>query len=201
MTNDASPPEIFIEAYREGGYAPWDIGQPQQAFVELEAAGRVGPSVLDVGCGTGENTLWMADRGHEAWGVDLVEAAVDKARGKAAERGSAATFRVADALDLGALGRTFATVIDCGCFHTFDDDQRARFSASLWEVLQPGGLYHLLCFNEHSEGPGPRRVRQEEIHATFAGGFRVIEVRPHRFSSLIHDGGAPAWLATLERTP
>lgn len=171
--------------------------------MELEAAGRIGPTVIDVGCGTGENTLWMAQRGHEAWGVDNVEAAVEKAKAKAAERGITATFRVADALDLGALGRTFATAIDSGCFHTFDDDQRSRFCASLRTVLEPGGLYHVLCFNEneHTEGRGPRRVRKEEIVTTFAGGFRLIEVRPHRFSSLIHEGGAHAWLATLERIP
>jgi SAM-dependent methyltransferase len=201
MSDGAPPPERFIEAYREGGSAPWDIGRPQQAFVEVEATGRIGPSVLDVGCGTGENTLWMAERGHQAWGIDRVEAAVDKARVKAEERGLAATFRVADALDLGSLGRTFATAIDSGCFHVFDDQERVRFVASLWAVLQRGGLYHVLCFNEHTEGPGPRRVRQEEIHGTFAGRFRVIEIRPHRFSSLVHDGGAHAWFATLERIP
>jgi hypothetical protein len=45
--------EHFIAAYE--GQAPWDIGRPQEAFVRLADSGQVHGSVLDVGCGTGDN--------------------------------------------------------------------------------------------------------------------------------------------------
>jgi cyclopropane fatty-acyl-phospholipid synthase-like methyltransferase len=192
-------PDRFIGAYEEGGNAPWDIGRPQPVFVELEAAGRIGGSVLDIGCGTGENALFLASRGHEVWGVDFIETAVAKARAKAAERAVAATFRAGDALELGALGRTFDAAIDAGCFHTFSDEQRVRFVESLAGALRPGGVYHLLCFSDLEERPGPRRLREDEIRAIFSPGFQVVELRRTRFESLLHEGGAHAWLARIER--
>ena len=59
--------------------------RPRPDFVAL--ADRVHGAVLDAGCGTGEHALFYAARGHEAWGVDMVPAAIDKARAKAAGRG------------------------------------------------------------------------------------------------------------------
>ena len=46
----------FENAY--AGQAPWDIGKPQQVFVDV--ADRVTGSVLDAGCGTGDNALYFA---------------------------------------------------------------------------------------------------------------------------------------------
>src|SRR5688572_11025867 len=85
----------FFHAIYDGA-PPWDIGRPQPDFVAI--AGAVRGSVLDVGCGTGEHALFFAGRGHEAWGIDMVPAAIALARAKAAERGLEATFVVGDAL-------------------------------------------------------------------------------------------------------
>ena len=96
----------FIEAYK--GKPPWDIGRPQPAFEALADAGEIAGPVLDAGCGTGENTLFLAARGLEVVGVDAVEAAVEAARRKAVARGLDAEFLVHDALALEGLGRRFA---------------------------------------------------------------------------------------------
>jgi len=157
--------------------------------------------VLDVGCGTGENALYLAARGHDVLGIDLVEAAVAGAREKAARRGVPATFQVGDALALQKLERTFDTAFDAGCFHVFRDEDRPRYAAGLAAVLRPGGLFHLLCFSEHEDRSGPRRVPQEDIRATFAPWMNVVTIEAVRFESLAHEGGALAWLATLERLP
>jgi hypothetical protein len=54
------------------GQAPWDIGRPQQAF--LDVADRITGSILDAGCGTGDNALFFASRGHKvSWPFDLPE--------------------------------------------------------------------------------------------------------------------------------
>jgi SAM-dependent methyltransferase len=143
----------------------------------------------------------LAARGHEVVGVDVAAAAVERARRKARERGLTATFQVADALDLdpGALGRTFDTVIDCGLFHTFTDEGRERYAASVARVLAPGGVLHLMCFSEETPGDwGPRRVRQREIRALFGGGFRVVSIRAARFDTNL-DEEIHAWLATVVR--
>jgi len=87
--------------------------------------------VLDVGCGTGEHALMAAGRGLKATGIDAAPTAIRLAREKAARRSLDARFEVWDALDLPAFGEQFDTVLDCGLFHVFDDDERARFVASL----------------------------------------------------------------------
>lgn len=187
----------FFSAYP--GKPPWDIGRAQENYLRLADAGAVRGSVLDVGCGTGENALLFSERSHEAWGIDMVPAAIELARAKAKERGLGAHFEVADALALGELGRTFETVIDSGLFHVFSDEDRLLFRQSLERVLQPGGTYFLLCFSDAEQGTcGPRRIRQEEIRATFGAPWRVVSIEATRFESTMHEGGARAWFAAIE---
>jgi cyclopropane fatty-acyl-phospholipid synthase-like methyltransferase len=188
----------FETAYREGD-TPWEIGRPQQSFVCLAEIGEVQGAVLDVGCGAGENALFLARRGHEVWGVDLAPTAVARAQRNAAEQGLTATFRVCDALQLEQLGRQFDTVIDSGCFHFLSDEQRELYVRGLEQVLRPGGRYFLLCFNEHETLPyGPRRLTRREIESIFAGaGWQVRRIDPALFE--VAFGTARAWLATIVR--
>jgi cyclopropane fatty-acyl-phospholipid synthase-like methyltransferase len=184
--------------------APWDIGRPQPAFVRLADQGLLTGQLLDSGCGTGEQTLLAAERGADALGADISPRAIERARGKAAERGVAARFEVADTLHLGELGLTFDTIIDCGMFHTFDDDGRGQYVTSLAGVLRPGGSCYLMCFSEHQPGTfGPRRVRQDELHAAFADGWDVTSIEAAAFDINANFGfstpTAQAWLATIRR--
>ncbi|MEP0845935.1 MAG: class I SAM-dependent methyltransferase [Phycisphaerae bacterium] len=189
---------LFHEIY--DGTPPWEIGRPQPVFERLAAAGEIAGDVLDVGCGTGENALMLAARGLRVVGVDFVPAAIERARQKCAQRGLVAEFVVGDALELGGLGRTFDTVIDCGLFHTFSDGDRPRFAASVRAALRPGGRLILMCFSEHETSEkGPRRVTQAELRAAFSYGWRVESVEAALFDSNIHAGGARAWLARIAR--
>ena len=190
-------------AYAGSTPPPWDLGRPQAAFVRLAEQGLLIGQVLDVGCGTGEQTLLAASSGAEALGVDVSPLAVERARGKAAARGIKARFEVADALSLGDLGLSFDTVIDSGLFHVFDDDNRTRYVASLASVLRPGGHLYLMCFSDRQPGTlGPRRVSQEELRAAFRGGWTVLAIQADTFA--VNPGVFPAttvqaWLATVSR--
>jgi SAM-dependent methyltransferase len=192
------PPRDFDAAYREGT-PPWDIGRPQAEVIALVEAGEIVGNVLDVGCGTGENALHLASLGKRVMGVDASPTAIARAKAKAAERGLAATFQVADALRLGRLHRRFETVLDVGLFHVFPDEARRPYAESLCEVLSPGGKLHVLCFSdEEPEGPGPRRVQEYDLRAAFRSLFAMVDVRAARFERL---GAEPAkaWLGTLVR--
>ena len=204
QTPDAPPPSRFVAAYEGEPPPPWDIGRPQPAFVELEARGFVQSPVLDVGCGTGENALFLAARGHEVVGVDFVPRAIEKARAKAAERDLQATFAVGDVLALEPPARPFATAIDSGVFHVFDDSDRVRYVASLAAAVRAGGRLHILVFSdrEPTDWGGPRRVRKDEIEESFTRlrGWNVRSIEPARFHSHHHgETGGEAWLATMER--
>ena len=193
------PTMTFESAYRNG-VPPWDIGRPQPAIVRLADQGLIAGQVIDLGCGTGENALYLASRGLTVVGVDAAPTAISRAHEKARLRGTEATFLVADALALEALERTFDVGIDCGLFHTFSDADRVRFERSLQRTLRAGARYVLLCFSEHQPGElGPRRVTQAEIRTTFAAGWTVDSIVAERFAAQLPRGGAEAWLALLTR--
>lgn len=198
MSDPDREPTSFEEAYE--GVPPWEIGRPQRAIVRASEAGLVQGSVLDVGCGTGENALFLAQRGHYVWGVDLVDAAVEKARRSAAERGLDARFFVLDALELDALDRTFDTVVDSGLFHVFDAKERERYVDMLARVVRPGGRALVLCFSDLEPGDwGPRRVSRSELRAAFASGWTLGSIEPVRYETNLEEGAAHAWLAVALR--
>jgi SAM-dependent methyltransferase len=192
--------EDFDTSYQAGGTAPWDIGRPQPAFVRLLEAGEIGGRVLDVGCGTGEHALMAAGAGLTAAGVDAAPTAIALAREKAAQRSLEVRFEVADALALPGLGEPFDTVLDCGLFHVFDDDDRARFVASLGSVVVSGGRYFMLCFSDSEPGDwGPRRVGQDELRRSFADGWQVDGIEEAVLEITTRPAGAQAWLASFTR--
>ena len=188
----------FDEMYT--GTPPWDIGRPQPAFLALAESSALVGSVLDVGCGTGEHGLMAASLGLETTGVDLAEVAIASARAKAEDRGLSARFLVWDALDLPGLGQQFDTVLDCGLYHIFDDDDRPQFLTSLRGAVRPGGRYFMLCFSDRQPGDwGPRRIPEAELRENFADGWRIDSLEPAVIEITIDPAGAQAWLAAMTR--
>ncbi len=181
----------------------WEIGRPQPAIIELWDRGLVTGSVLDAGCGTGENALFLAERGLPVWGIDLAGSAIGMARSKAAVKNlPAARFLIGDALRLERLGLVFDTVIDVGLFHALRDEERDLYVASLGRAVRPGGLVHILCYSDQEPGDdGPRRIGRDEISAAFRSSWRVASIEPSRIERNIRRGPARAWLATVGREP
>ncbi|MFI7061213.1 class I SAM-dependent methyltransferase [Kribbella sp. NPDC050124] len=185
-------------SYQDGPPA-WDFGGPQPAVVR--AAARFTGTVLDAGCGSGENALHVASLGLPVLGVDVAETALALAREKAAARGLKAEFTYADALQLERLGRRFQTVLDCGLFHTFDADERRAYVASLAAVIESGGSLYILCFRDAGPGSGPHPLIRADLESPFTTGWTIVEVSPTEIrANLPNSTEAPAWLATIRRT-
>ena len=171
-------------------------------------ADQITGSVLDVGCGTGENALFFAARGRNVTGIDFLDVPISRAKRKADERGVATTFLVKDALTLNDWSERFDNVIDSGLFHVFSDDDRKKYVEALATVLKPGGWLFLMCFSDEEPGTqGPRRVSKAELHDAFAAGWVIesiesarFEVRPDLTDLNFSEGGPKAWFAVVQRT-
>lgn len=195
------------DASYHDGPAPWDVGHPQPTIVRLAAQGAFRGTVLDAGCGTGENAFHIAGLGLpdvSILGVDVAETALKLARVRAKEAGFGAVveFATADAFALQRLGRTFQTVLDSGLFHTFNADERPRYAASLASVTEPGGMLYVLCFSDDGPDTGPHPISRDDLRAAFSPdrGWRIVTIESDRVQTRYHDdNGAPAWLATVTR--
>jgi SAM-dependent methyltransferase len=191
----------FDESYK--GTPPWDIGRPQKDFVLAEERGELRGPTLDVGCGTGENSLFFSSCGYEVVGIDASARAIEKAQEKARKRKiHGATFVVADALNLShELNRTFDNVIDCGLFHVFTDGQRSKFVKSLHSVLKENGKYFMLCFSElePTSWGGPRRVSQREIRESFSDGWKINYINESRIETNLDYVTGKAWFSSITR--
>jgi cyclopropane fatty-acyl-phospholipid synthase-like methyltransferase len=187
------------------GQPRWEIGRPQKAIIDV--ADQITGSILDSGCGTGENALFFAERGCKVTGIDFLAEPVTIAERKAAERGLTATFLVMDALALKELPEVFDNVIDSGLFHVFSDDDRRRYVDGLASILKPGGRLFLLCFSDEEPGTqGPRRVSRQEIEDAFAKDWVIesiershYEVRPDPNDSSFKNGGPRTWFVVVRR--
>ncbi len=107
----------FNKIYAGEERPPWDVDGPTPFVRDLAHAGEIRGCVLDAGCGTGENALYLAAQGHQVVAVDAAPAAIQKATVKSRQRGVDVTFAVADVRDLSELDVRFDTIIDAGLFH------------------------------------------------------------------------------------
>jgi SAM-dependent methyltransferase len=200
---------IFDEAYAQGR-APWDIGEPQPAVVELARAGHFRGRILDVGCGTGEHTLLLARLGYRVLGVDASSPAIARAKAKAKALDVDAHFEVGDALKLD--GGPYDTVLDSALFHIFDDGDRGTYVASLHQVMRPGGRLHILALSDEGPGFGPE-VDETTIREAFGAGWRLAALERSQFIGVVtmeeqvekvglplgQRVHLPGWLATVRR--
>ena len=193
--------KFFDNAYE--GTPTWDIGRPQGAVVRLAAGRSIAGPVVDVGCGTGDNSLYLASLGLEVVGVDFARGAIDKARAKASGSpvGERVEFVVWDALRVDELGREFQTAIDVGMFHSLQPDRRRPYADSLRGAVAPGGWAFLVCWSTRNPlGLGPERIARADIRAAFRHGWSVEAIEEERLETLLPVREVHAWLARLNRT-
>jgi cyclopropane fatty-acyl-phospholipid synthase-like methyltransferase len=144
----SDPLAFFSSVYEET--PPWDIGAAQPAMSALLAKYPPTDPILDVGCGSGDLSIYLAKLGHQVLGIDFVETAIINAQNKLGplptEVAHQLNFQVADALRPSLLQQQFGAVVDSGFFHLFDSSQCDRFIDELAITLLPYGQYYLHKF-------------------------------------------------------
>ena len=191
----------FAGMYAEG-IPPWQIDRPQPEVVQLIEQGKFESPVLDLGCGTGDNTIELARHGLVVKGLDAVPEALERARKKTEQAGlkQSPEFVLGDALRLAESGVKARTVLDCALFHTFSDEERKKYIRGLEAVLSPGGRLHILSFSElETRQPGPRRLSLSEITGSFRAGWKVEDSVRCRYWDRVRPDGAHAWRVSFVR--
>ena len=191
----------FAGMYAEG-IPPWQIDRPQPEVIQLIEKGKFESPVLDLGCGTGDNTIELARHGLVVKGLDAVPEALERARKKTEQAGlkQSPEFVLGDALRLAESGLKARTVLDCALFHTFSDEERKDYIRGVEAVLSPGGRLHILSFSElETRQPGPRRLSLSEITGSFGAGWRVEDSVRCRYWDRVRPDGAHAWRVTFVR--
>jgi methyl halide transferase len=187
--------------YREGT-TPWDSGLPSKELQRVLTehtltAGRA----LELGCGTGTNAVFLAQRGFDVTAVDCSSLALEQAREKGADAGVSVDWIEADVQNFGAGLQPFDFVFDRGCYHCCRRVDLPEYLATLKNVTRPGTRYLSLCgnANEQSEGQGPPRVTEEEIRTELGGLFEIDHVRAFHFEDPGGVLGPLGWSVLMSR--
>jgi SAM-dependent methyltransferase len=149
----------FVERYATGE-VPWDAQLPPpevEALVGTLDAGRA----LDLGCGYGRTSIYLAQHGWQVDGVDFVPQAIAEAKRRAAEAGVAQQIRFwqGSVAELGFLNGRYDLAIDIGCMHVLSPPLQLAYRDELLRLLRPGAAYLLFARlknpdDDPEQGPG-----------------------------------------------
>jgi SAM-dependent methyltransferase len=183
---------LFFEfAYRFGA-TPWDHTTPPPELVEIiDGERKISPGrALDLGCGTGNSSIYMAERGWTVTAIDFAGPAIERARRKAGARHLVIDLRRGDVTRLADAGvdGPFDLVYDLGCFHGLPAEARELYAGEVARVSGPGSTYLLYAFSTAPFGRrGPTGVPRQTVEEILAPAFELIEARPGT------GPGAPFW--------
>lgn len=172
---------------------PWNKPDPPAMLVEMVESGVVTPcAAVDLGCGAGNQAVWLASRGFRVTGMDVSAVALDLAARLAASRGVSCRFLQANlAADVpDGLDGSFDFAYDWEVLHHVFPEDRPRYATNVHRLLRPAARYLSVCFSEAdapafgAEGKWCRTPigtllylsSEEEIEALFAPLFRVDDL-------------------------
>lgn len=151
-------PGFYNVLYRLG-LAPWDK-EVRPELVGLVADGRLSPerqhSVLDLGCGTGAEVVFLAEKGFgNVVGVDFSAVAIRKAQARAHAAGvqDRCRFVLADVAgpDVAAVEDSYDLILDFGALNDTEGEQRRAVAAAIRRMSHPGTVVLAFCFSGAKE--------------------------------------------------
>ena len=158
---------------------PWHQEEPPEYLIELVEKKVVEGPVLDICCGAGTNSVFLAQKGFEVHGIDIAAKAVEMANQKARKGKVSCSFIAGDAIHLPYLDGRFSFIFDRGCFHHIPVGLRERFVEGVARVLKKGGRYQLNCFSD--KDPYFNGLSKGDIKKYFSKHFDIESMRKVEF--------------------
>jgi SAM-dependent methyltransferase len=171
---------------------PWNLTEPPEILVRAVETGEIEPCrIVDLGCGAGNYSVWLAERGFEVTGIDISPQAIRHATELAGRKGVTCRFVAADLLgSLEEYHGSFDLALDWEVLHHIFPKDRARYVRNIYDMLGPGGRYLSLCFSEKDPafgGKGKYRKTplgttlyfstEDELVRLFEPIFQVISIK------------------------
>lgn len=186
----------------ETGYTPWDIGKPDFNLIQTVTATPIKPcKALDIGCGTGDNSLWLCQQNFRVLGIDASEIAIEKARDKALKADIKCTFMAMDFLTSRIKGAPFGFAFDRGCFHALRSrKKRKRFAENVHAHLGKDGLWLSLIgsADDQRHAPGPPQRTAGDIVESVEHYFKILSLVASYFGA--NSPNAPrAWACLMQK--
>lgn len=192
------------------GFTPWDTNVPSRELRRLLDSSAIHfsdkhPAVVELGCGTGTNAIYLARRGFRVTAFDLSEVALAAARKKATAAGVHVDFRQADLCQLADDDESndlprFDFVFDRGCFHCMRKVDLAGSLRTLERLTHAGSTMLVLTGNANDPSElGPPKVTESELRNELGGLFVVDSLRAFRFEDPGGVEGPLGWSCFLRR--
>lgn len=155
----------------------WELSKPRPILVEFVEKGRMEKDkTLDLCCGVGTNTIYLAEKGLKMTAIDISNTAIEYAKEKAEQANVKINFMLQSFIDLSFEEDEFDFVFDMGCFHHVEIMNRHRFIKGVHRVLKKAGDYLLTCFS-YKNGPAWNHFTEKQIISLFSGYFEINEIR------------------------
>ncbi len=164
------------------GDTPWETGHPSTELQRVVAEDEIAPCpALELGCGTGRNAVWLAQRGFDVTALDISPLAVERARQRAATAGVNVRFLLADVLADPDVGGPFGFFFDRGCYHVVRQLDLAAYLRLLERALRPGATGLVLAGNARLPRTGPPPVSEDELRTELGRLFEFVRLREFQF--------------------
>lgn len=181
---------------------PWDIGAPDSSLIQAVTSTPIKPcETIDIGCGTGDNAIWLAQQGFDVVGIDTSAVAIEKAKEKASGTNAKCSLMVGNFLTCQIEGAPFGFVFDRGLFHIFEsDEERKKLTENVHRHLGKGGLWLSLIGNadEVRNTPGPPQRSAREIVNAVEPYFEILSLVSGHFGANRPDPPR-AWICLMRK--
>jgi len=204
--------EAFEKVYEKPGWAVWSHEEPPEELVELVGSKKITPcKVLDIGCGEGFYSIYLAKKGFDVTGIDLSENAVKYAEANAEKAGVKINFKAMDIVNLSEIKEKFDFVLEWAIMHHLKPETREKYVLDVKTLLNKGGKYFSISFSDKDKkfggpGKGARIIPQgsrsavgmklwfmplEELKELFSVHFKLIDSR--EYEKMGPEGRVSTW--------